>query len=485
MAKDTRKAAQCFLQGTQAIKVEDFGLAKGLLSKAHKLDKDNPDIMLRYGQVLIATGFASEAVPVLEKCVKRKPNFPDSLLLLSQALMELNRIDEMHRVLDKALAWDPTHGACLHAKVSGLMNSGELELAGEVLDRVKEIDDPHPLLLMSRAKFARVNKEYAQGIDAVMALFEHPKALDRHKRSGRFELGHLYDAIGEYDKAFESFSLGNAGHIQGKVLHADSIISMWTPEMLRAIPESSVQSHRPVFIVGMPRSGTTLTEQILAAHPSVAGVGECPLISQMLRRRSPTSVGIDEIDSYANEYLALLDERVGTEPTRVIDKHIGAERTLGFISRLFPSAKVIHCLRDPIDSCLSSYFQNFGVNVPYSRDLVQLGQQYVAHRRVMDHWYEVLGIEILQSPYEELVADPEPKSRALIDHLGLDFDEQCLKFHESRGHVGTASSLQVRRPIYQSSKQRWRHYEKHIGPLIEQLGQYAQTESTNSIEHGA
>lgn len=480
MAKNPQKAAQCLEKGIHALNTENFGLAKTMLAKAHELDKDNPRILLRYGQVLIVAGFAAQAVPILRRCVKRKPNAPDALLLLSQALMEINDIDEMHKVLDKALAWDPTHGACLHAKVTGYLNAGETELAAQTLAKADAIDDPHPLILMSRAKLARVKKDYATGIDAINALLDHPKALERHKRSARFELGHLYDAMGDYDRAFESFKLANAGHIPGKVLHSASLIALWSRDMLSAMPRSTIDTQRPVFIVGMPRSGTTLTEQILAAHALVDGIGECPLMPQMLRRRSPTTLGIEQIDAYAQEYLDLLDQHVEPSIERAIDKHIGAERTLGFISRVFPNAKIIHCLRDPIDSCLSSYFQNFGVNVPYSRDLKMLGQQYTAHRQVMDHWYDVLDIEIHQSVYEELVADPEPNSRALIDHLGLEFDEQCLRFHESRAHIRTASSVQVRSPIYQSSKQRWRNYEKHLAPLIEQLGQYADTSHSPS-----
>jgi tetratricopeptide (TPR) repeat protein len=487
MAKNTRKAAEYFLKGTEAIKIESFGVAKAMLSKAHALDRDNPDIMIRLAQVYLTIGMGNEAMEVLKRCVKRKPNYPDALLLLSQAHMELRQIDEMHRALDKALAWDPTHGACLHAKVTGYINSGEHELAGELIDRLGKVDDPHPLYFMSKARVARAKKDFAGGIDAANNVLEHPRALDRHKRSARFELGHLHDAIGDYDKAFEYFKLANAGHIQGKTIHAETMISMWSPEMLASIPQSSIDTGRPVFIAGMPRSGTTLTERILVAHPLVEGVGECPLIGQMINRKSPTSLSGEDIDSYAQEYVDLIDSRVMSETTRVIDKHMGAERTLGLISRLFPSAKIIHCLRDPIDSCLSSYFQNFGTNVSYSRDQIQMAKQYVAHRRVMEHWYEVLDLEIMQSSYEELVAEPEDRSRDLVAHIGLDFDERCLRFHESREHVGTASGAQVRNPIYKTSRQRWRNYEKHIGPLIEHLGEYAQTDKppASTIEHGA
>ena len=493
MAKSRQKAAQYFLKGTQAMKVENFGIAKTMFTKALEQDKDNPDIMVRLSQVLLATGHAAQASVVLKRCVKRKPNNPDALLLLSQAQLGLNEVEEMRRTLDKALGWDPTHGPSIHAQVVGYINSGQIDAAQEVLDRVGDDSKSHVLVPMSRVKVLRAQKSFAKGIDLANEIVARDGISDRHKRSVRFELGHLYDAVGEYENAFRMFQLGNAGHIQGKTLHAESMIAMWTPEMLANIPLANVSDERPVFIAGMPRSGTTLTERILDAHPSVAGIGECPLIAHQLGRMTATSLGGSQIDAYAQEYIDMLDERVGSIAesgiTRVIDKHMGAERTLGIISRMFPNAKVIHCLRDPIDSCLSSYFQNFGTNVSYSRDLSSLGKMYVAHRKMMDHWYDVLDLEILPSSYEALVADPEPQSRKLVAHVGLEFDERCLRFHESDGHVSTASSVQVRSPMYQSSKQRWRNYEPFIGELIEHLGEYADTESTSpsttSQEHGA
>ncbi len=260
------------------------------------------------------------------------------------------------------------------------------------------------------------------------------------------------------------------------------MIEQWSKELLDSIPVADNGSARPVFIVGMPRSGTTLTEQVLSAHPSVETVGEAALIGHQLLRKGPSSLTGEDINAYANEYLDMLNERVGAGATRVVDKHMGMERTLGLISRMFPGATVIHCLRDPIDSCLSSYFQNFGTNVNYSRDLRMLGEQYVAHRKMMDHWGEVLDLKIMPNRYEEMVADFEPRARGLIEHIGLDFHEDCLRFHESKAFVTTASSVQVRSPIYQSSKQRWRHYEKHIGPLIEALGDYADTSVPEGTE---
>jgi len=475
MARNPQQAAKFFQKGSQAFAAEQFGIARGLLLKALSFDKDNPDIMGRLAQLYIATWNSQEAVDLLRRSIKRRPNHPDTLLVLSQGYMQLGEIEKMHETLDKALAWDPTHGACMHAKVMGYINAGEIELARQTIDRVEVDSRSHPLLLMALGKLARTEKDYAKAIEFQQQVIDREDAFERHKRSARFEIGHCYDALGEYDKAFEFFRIANGGHMPGASLHAESLIEMWSKELLDSIPVAKTGSQRPVFIVGMPRSGTTLTEQVLSAHPSVASIGEGAMIPAQFVRKGTSSLTGEDIQRYADEYLAMLDTRAGTQALRVVDKHIGMERTLGLISRMFPDAKIIHCLRDPIDSCLSSYFQNFGTNVNYARDLKTLGQQYIAHRKMMDHWYEVLDLEIMPNAYEEMVADFEPRARALVDHIGLEFDDRCLRFHESKSMVSTASSVQVRSPIYQSSRQRWRNYEKHIGPLIEALGEYADT----------
>ncbi|MBM91941.1 MAG: hypothetical protein CMJ35_10065 [Phycisphaerae bacterium] len=482
MAKNPYQAAKLFEQGTRAMKAEQFGIARGLLQKALSFDKDNPDIMGRLAQLHIATWNSQEAVDLLRRSLKRRPNHPDTLLVLSQGYMQLGEIDRMHEALDKALSWDPGHPACMHAKVLGFINAGQPELAREALDRYEQIGEPHTLIVMAHGKLARTEKKYEEAIRHFEQILEREDAFERQKRSSRFEIGHCYDALGEYDKAFEYFRVANGGDIPGKVFHAKSMIEQWSKELLDSIPVADNGSARPVFIVGMPRSGTTLTEQVLSAHPSVETVGEAALIGHQLLRKGPSSLTGEDINAYANEYLDMLNERVGAGATRVVDKHMGMERTLGLISRMFPGATVIHCLRDPIDSCLSSYFQNFGTNVNYSRDLRMLGEQYVAHRKMMDHWGEVLDLKIMPTRYEEMVADFEPRARGLIEHIGLDFHEDCLRFHESKAFVTTASSVQVRSPIYQSSKQRWRHYEKHIGPLIEALGDYADTSVPEGTE---
>lgn len=480
MPKNPVQATAFMKKGVQAMRVENYGIARGFFEKALKLDKDNPDIHCRLAQLALILWKSEEAIEYARRALKRRANHPDTLLLLSQAYMQMGDMENMHAALDRAITQDPTHEPSIHAKVMAYINSGETELAEQALQRAEVYGETPALLHLARGKVARTKKDYSEAIGHYEQILKQDSAMDRQKRSARYELGHCYDALGEYDTAFEFFRVANGGHLPGKALHAPSQIEQWSKQVLDGIPESGNESMRPVFILGMPRSGTTLTEQILAAHPEVASVGEAPLLGHQYSRKGASNLTGADIESYTDEYLRMLDERVGSTPTRVVDKHIGMERTLGLISKMFPRARVIHCLRDPIDSCLSTYFQNFGSNVIYSRDLKMIGEQYVAHRRVMDYWYENLGIEILQSRYEELVADFEPRARAIVEHTGLEFHEDCLSFHESKNLVSTASSVQVRSPIYQSSKQRWRNYEKHIGDLIDALGEYADTSSVST-----
>ena len=152
---------------------------------------------------------------------------------------------------------------------------------------------------------------------------------------------------------------------------------------------------------------------------------------------------------------------------------MGTEKSLGLISRVLPGSRVIHALRDPRDCCLSAYFQNFGTNVPYSRDLTQLGQHYLAHRQMIEYWKQKLELPVFTNVYEEFVSDSEKHTRAMLGFLDLEFDDACLRFHEAKDHVHTASATQVRKPVYQNRTQRWKNYERHLGPLLEALGPYA------------
>lgn len=459
--------------GREALQREDWVSAGRYYRKALEHDRDNPEFMRKAALALTQSNQLPDAIELARRAAKRQPNDPDNWLALAFAHQKSDNEPEMHAALDRALRADPDHGASIHAKAKALHDAGDPDAAYAVSKAAFDRADRHPLTAMIHARVCRTLKRYPESIDAVRPIIDAADTIPRHRIGCLFELGSALDATGDYDAAFAAFAQANSAMPPGTPLHADSVIATWSRDAMAAIPDSGNDSRRPVLVIGVARSGTTLTEQIVAAHPLGAGVGELPLLPAQFRRTISSNLDRPRLAEYAAEYLDLLTEKVGHEPQRVVDKHMYGEPSLGMAARMFPNITLIHCLRDPLDCCLSAYFQNFGANMPVSRDLRLLGVHYVNHRRIMDHWRQTLDIPIHTSVYEELVAEPEAKARALIAHCGLEWHDACLNFHESAGTVRTASSAQVRNPIYTSSRQRWRKYEKHLGPLIDALGPYA------------
>ncbi|UFP93449.1 tetratricopeptide repeat protein [Gloeobacter morelensis] len=289
-----------------------------------------------------------------------------------------------------------------------------------------------------------------------------------------FRLANLYDALGRYDEAFEHLRQAHALEPitfdpTAWVGTIDAIIQAFSAERLARLPRSGLATERPVFIVGMPRSGTSLVEQILSRHSNIHAAGELVDLFMFATAVENYPAGVLELapealHTLARRYLDRL-EQLSPSALRVTDKLPQNYLHLGFIALLFPGARIIHCLRDPLDTCLSCHFQNFGLRHPYSGDLAHLGFYYRQYERLMAHWRSVLPLPMLEVSYEALVADPQTISRALVAFCGLEWEESCLRFWESERFVNTASYDQVRRPVYDSSVGRTRHYAAHLGPL--------------------
>ena len=242
----------------------------------------------------------------------------------------------------------------------------------------------------------------------------------------------------------------------------------------------------------MPRSGTTLVEQIIASHPQVFGAGELRHIRAMV---AGLPAGLQTDTAYP-ECVTMLDERLarslaedylkklrvmGGNAQRVSDKMPANFFYLGLIALMFPNARVIHCRRDPLDVCLSIYFHQFARGHNYAYDLTDLAVYYRQYRRLMQHWHAALPLEICDIQYEELVADQEVVSRRLIDYCDLPWDDRCLEYYKNKRPVQTASNWQVRQPIYTDSIQRWKNYEKHLDELKEMLAEAAHAEESRPV----
>jgi hypothetical protein len=291
----------------------------------------------------------------------------------------------------------------------------------------------------------------------------------------------LHDELEHYAEAFEHYRQANtlyrrrfARDVHDRMI--DDSIRLFGPDRFRNMPRSRNRSERPVFIVGMPRSGTSLVEQILASHPRIFGGGEMNIINQYangIQARLgaaapyPSCLGAvtpTVLDEMASEYLAQLDI-LNQTAVRATDKMPHNFLHLGMIAMIFPRARVIHVTRDPMDTCLSIYFQAFNELHAYARDLSDLGYYYRSYEKLMAHWRRMLDIPIFDIRYEDLVTHADRWIPRLVEFCGVEWDERCLRFYDTDRAVNTPSYEQVRQPLYSRSVGRWRHYEKQLEPL--------------------
>ena len=300
-----------------------------------------------------------------------------------------------------------------------------------------------------------------------------------------FAGGKIFDDIKDYEKAFAYYEMGNRSRkiifdIVAFRRDVDRTIEVFSAETIRELSQHGLQTDLPVFIIGMPRTGTTLVEQILSSHPTVHGAGELRDISAIagtMPQHAPRKTDYPEcikelpfnaISGFSEAYLKRLrtfDKRA----SRIINKMPGNFLNLGLISIMFPQAKVIHCLRDQLDTCLSCYFQRFRTGHDYSHDLKDLGRYYLEYERLMEHWQQVLPHQPYELAYADLVQNQEAISRELVEFIGVDWDDQCLDFHANQRPVTTASNWQVRRPMNRSGLERWKNYDQNLDGLRQVL----------------
>ncbi len=319
-------------------------------------------------------------------------------------------------------------------------------------------------------------------------IVDDPKLPLQDRISAAFALGKLLDEVDQFDEAFKAYKWANAtvrtlrakeGHQFFSKTVSDYVsqcVTSFTTKFFEARASWGADSDLPVFVVGMPRSGTTLVEQICSSHSQVFGAGELPDINRFEIELGSFSTGISptqwdhgKLAELADLYLQTLRAKSNTS-RRVIDKTPGNVMHLGLITTLFPRAKVIFCDRDPLDTCLSCYFQWFARNnLMFTYDLADCAAQYNEQQRLISHWRRVVPLQMLHVQYEQLVADPEVESRKIIEFLELPWEPQCLEFYKNERSVQTASVWQVRQPMYNRSVGRWRQYSRHIGPLLAAL----------------
>ena len=305
----------------------------------------------------------------------------------------------------------------------------------------------------------------------------------------QFAAGRLDERAEDYDGAFRHYKAGNTIRATGHQVSADGLLALaericevFGRDYVARLSSGGNPSQRPVFVVGVPRSGTTLVEQIIASHPEGFGAGELSNLPDVC-----ALPGIDANTPYPDRYSNLTPEQIRTmaeryladypadaaAAARVVDKTPGNAIWLGMITAMFPNASIIHCERDPMDTLWSLYAQNFFAELPYSCAFETLAAYYGQHVRTMAHWREVLPATITDIRYEELVSDPQSMIPKVVEAAGLEWNDKCLEFHTHDRSVTSASPWQVRRPMFQSSIGKWKHFEAHLGELQAALERYS------------
>ena len=447
------------------------------LAKALALKPDYAEAGSNLGNVFKEQNKLDASIACYREVLKFNPGLAEAHSNLGNALREKGDQEAATESLRKALELEPD---CINAHV-GLggvyQDMGRFDAAKTHLDHVLAQEPNHPLAWAAMSSLRKMT-------DGDLAWAETAQRLLESCTNSRVEmrlcyaLGKYYDDTRQYEAAFGCYERANrlkrqsAGSFNRNEFRdlIDGIISAYPAGMVRQSPSGASASRRPLFIVGMPRSGTSLTEQILASHPDVFGAGELRFWGKQAQdHRSAISSGYHDatlLQDIATQCGAEL-QRHSASALRVVDKMPGNFLHLGLIHAAFPQARILHTQRNPVDTCLSIYFQSFNNQHTYANDLDDLVFYYREYRRLMAHWRAVLPPEVFMDvPYEELVEDQEGWSRRIIDFVGLEWDEHCLDFHETERKVGTASNWQVRQKIYKTSKERWRNYEKFVGPLL-------------------
>jgi tetratricopeptide (TPR) repeat protein len=464
--------------GATLTKLGRLEAARSQLHTALALSPKNADAMFNMGNLRMALGRHADAENYFRRAAAMQQTDPLIRSQLGESLAHQSLLDKSRTEFDKVLKANPRFAPALAGLATVERLAGRFVEAEQLYRRALEVDPRLPAALVGLSVSRRMRPDDAQWLadtEQLAANTESP--LD--EASLRFALGKGYDDLGRYAQAFSNYERGNlllkplAKPYDAREYSrfVNDMSCVYTPEVIKEATAGGSSSTTPVFVVGMPRSGTSLVEQILASHPAVAGIGELEFWTDELRsdatriRRELLPAQVRQ--KMAANYLHVLKSR-HPEAGHVVDKTPVNADYLGLIHSVFPDARILYVRRDPIDTCLSCYFQNFALSLNFTFDLNDLASYYRQHARLMAHWRKVLPPgTLIDVPYEELVADQEGWTRRILAHVGLEWDVACLKFNENPRPVVTASSWQVRQRIYGDSVKRWRHYSKFIQPLLE------------------
>jgi len=449
--------------------------------KAIEAQPDHVDAMLNLASLLSKMTRIEEAIEWDRRILALRPDFAGAHYHLGNLFLGIDKLNEAVECFRNAQHIKPDFIDATGAEAQALQKLGRFDESYECILPALERGKKSTAVVVALAAVAKRFGRREEALALAEEMLRQSEMSNDDRQQLHFAAGKLYDDLERYQEAFEHYRQANA-LAHGRFVREEytrilnDSVALFQPDRMHRLPKAQDVSDRPVFIVGMPRSGTSLVEQILASHPKIFGAGELNYINQyangMQNRLGAAApypaclAGITQtiLDDIVKQYLDRL-LTMNSAAVRVTDKMPHNFLHLGMIAMLFPGARIIHTIRNPMDTCLSIYFQKFNNLHAYANNLSDLGFYYRAYEKLMAHWRSVLEIPLLEVHYEDLVTDPEIWIPRLVEFCGVEWDEQCMRFHETTRTVNTPSSEQVREPMYSRSVGRWRHYETQPEPL--------------------
>lgn len=525
-AADTHYLEPISNLGALLLEEDEIDEAEKMLQQALHLAPDYPEAICNLGGVMLAREQNDAALAQYQRALQLRPVYAEAQMGLSKTLQALEQLPQAASAARRAVEIAPKN-AKAHALLASVLNdlldgksaqdeyekalgldtnceeallglgdlhmqNGKMALAESLFRKSLALK---PDSIAARIHLVQVNKvktgdenfEALCAEEALLPTFSENKQLSLH-----FALGKGFDDLGEHEKAFPHFLAGCKQKRSKLDYDAESmtqqfqeIYTLFNKSYLENLRGCGDASTLPIYVLGMPRSGTTLTEQIIASHPDVFGAGELPDLLRIAHRKTAP-----ELDRFPDNLQALNGEFLsawGAEYIAELRKHDASAKHItdkmpanffmvGLIHVMLPNAKIIHVNRNPVDTCVSCFTHLFKQKQEHTYDLAELGRYYRDYGRLMQHWRDVLpGDAFLDVQYEDIVADKEKEARRMLEFCDLEWDAACLDFHKTERTVRTASVTQVRQPIYTSSIERWRKYENHLGPLLEALEEFSPT----------
>ena len=449
------------------------------------INPDYAEAHFNLGNTMRDLNILDAAAVSYSNAIAAKPDYAEAYNNLGQTLKDMNELDEAAACYDKAISINPDFANAHNNLGIIFQDMGKLDDAATEYRQAIALKRDYSEAYRNLGQIIK-RQDYDEEIQAMEKLYAMPDIDDERRMHLAFALGKAFEDLQQYEKAFGFIADGNAIKrqscnycINDTVDFSNRVKQIFDSTLFTKNRSAGYKDETPIFILGMPRSGTTLVEQIIANHPQVYGAGELDTFNQVFSSSIFKATGLEypegirklesaDFEQLGQEYAQTIREH-DQEARFITDKMPGNYKHIGLIKLIMPNAKVIHCRRDPADTCLSIFKTYFIDKHEYSYDLVELARYYNVYRDLMAHWHTVLPGFIHDVQYEDMVADNARQTRDLLKYCGLEWDENCIEFYKSDRVVKTASAAQVRKPIYNNSVQLWKNYERQLTPMLECL----------------